>query len=39
MSDIFTEAFAYGAGLAISFWIMGRVQRSDFAAAARGNWK
>jgi len=38
MSDIFTEAFAYGAGLCISFWIMGRVQRSDFAAAARGNW-
>jgi len=39
MSDIFTEAFAYGFGLSISFWIMGRVQRSDFAAAARGNWK
>jgi drug/metabolite transporter (DMT)-like permease len=39
MSDIFTEAFAYGIGLSISFWIMGRVQRSNFAAAARGNWK
>jgi drug/metabolite transporter (DMT)-like permease len=39
MSDIFTEAFAYGLGLSISFWIMGRVQRSDFAAAVHGNWK
>ena len=39
MRDIFTEAFAYGLGLSISFWIMGRAQRSDFAAAAHGNWK
>jgi drug/metabolite transporter (DMT)-like permease len=39
MSDIFTEAFAYALGLSISFWIMGRVRRSDFSAAARGNWK
>jgi hypothetical protein len=37
VSDIFTEAFAYGVGLSISFWIMGCVRRSDFAA--RGNWK
>jgi uncharacterized membrane protein len=39
MSDIFIEAFAYGSGVCIAFWIMGRVQRSDFAAASRNNWK
>lgn len=39
MSDVFTEAFAYGFGLSVSFWIMGRMQGGDFAAAARANWK
>ncbi|MDP9170460.1 MAG: DMT family transporter, partial [Acidobacteriota bacterium] len=39
MSDVFTEAFAYGFGLSVSFWIMGRVQGGDFAAASRDNWK
>jgi len=39
MSDVFIEAFAYGAGLCISFWIMGRMQHADFAKASRGNWK
>jgi drug/metabolite transporter (DMT)-like permease len=39
MSDVFFEAFAYGIGLCLSFWIMGRRERGDFAAAARGNWK
>jgi drug/metabolite transporter (DMT)-like permease len=39
MSDVFTEAFAYGAGLAIAFWIMGRARKGDFAAAAHANWK
>jgi len=39
MSDIFIEAFAYGAGVCIVFWIMGRMQRADFAAASRNNWK
>jgi drug/metabolite transporter (DMT)-like permease len=39
MSDVFTEAFAYGLGLAIAFWIMGRAKKGDFANAARANWK
>jgi len=39
MSDVFFEAFAYGTGLCICFWLMGRMQRGDFAAAYRGNWK
>jgi drug/metabolite transporter (DMT)-like permease len=38
MSDVFFEAFAYGIGLCVSFWIMGRREKGDFAAAARGNW-
>jgi len=38
MSDVFFEAFAYGIGLCLSFWIMGRREKGDFAAAARGNW-
>lgn len=39
MSDVFTEAFAYGVGLSISFWIMTRFKGGDFAAASRDNWK
>jgi len=39
MSDVFTEAFAYGLGLSISFWIMTLFKGGDFAAATRGNWK
>ncbi len=39
MSDVFTEAFAYGFGLSVSFWIMGRLKGVDFAAASRANWK
>jgi drug/metabolite transporter (DMT)-like permease len=38
MSDVFTEAFSYGAGLAIAFWIMGRARKGNFTAAARANW-
>ena len=38
MSDVFFEAFAYGVGLCLSFWIMGRMQRGDFSAASRNNW-
>ena len=38
MSDVFFEAFAYGAGLSLAFWLMGRMQRADFAAASRANW-
>jgi drug/metabolite transporter (DMT)-like permease len=39
MSDIYVESVAYGLGLCVSFWLMGRLRKSDFAAAARGNWK
>ena len=39
MSDVFTEAFAYGLGLAIAFWIMGRWRKGDFTAACEANWK
>jgi drug/metabolite transporter (DMT)-like permease len=39
MSDVFFEAFAYGLGLCICFWLMGRYQHGDFAAASRANWK
>jgi drug/metabolite transporter (DMT)-like permease len=38
MSDVFFEAFAYGIGLCVSFWIMGRMAKTSFAAAASGNW-
>jgi len=37
MSDVYTEACAYGLGLCISFYLLARAQRCDFAAAARGN--
>ncbi len=39
MSDIYIESVCYGLGLCISFWLMGRLRKCDFAAAARGNWK
>jgi drug/metabolite transporter (DMT)-like permease len=39
MSDVFTEAFSYGVGLSISFWLMTRIRGGDFAAASKGNWK
>jgi len=39
MSDVFTEAFSYGIGLSISFWLMARFRGGDLGAAARGNWK
>lgn len=39
MSDVFIEAFSFGTGLAIAFWIMGRLQSGDFRAASRANWK
>jgi len=38
MSDVFFEAFAYGIGLCVSFWLMGWREKGDFAAASRGNW-
>ena len=39
MSDVFIEAFAYGAGLSIAYWIMTRMKGGDFGAASRGNWR
>jgi drug/metabolite transporter (DMT)-like permease len=39
MSDVFTEAFAYGVGLCIAFYLLGLLQGADFRAAARGNMK
>ena len=39
MSDVFTEAVAYGLGLCISFFLLGKMQRADFSAAIRSNWK
>ena len=39
MSDVFVEAAAYGLGLCVSFWILGRLQGSDFRAAIRSNVK
>jgi uncharacterized membrane protein len=37
MSDVFTEAFAYGLGLCIAFFVWGKLQHVDFAAAVRNN--
>jgi len=37
MSDVVTEACCYGLGLCLSFFLMGKVQKSDFRAAARSN--
>jgi len=39
MSDVYTEACAYGLGLCISFYLLSRMQKGDFAAASRGNFK
>jgi uncharacterized membrane protein len=39
MSDVYTEACAYGIGLCISFYLLARMQKGDFAAAARGNFR
>ncbi len=39
MSDVFTESVAYGIGLVLAFFLMGRAQRADFGAAIRGNVK
>jgi uncharacterized membrane protein len=39
MSDVFTEALAYGIGLSIAFWIMTKMQRGNFMAASRNNWR
>jgi uncharacterized membrane protein len=39
MSDVFTEAVAYGLGLCVSFFLLGRMQRADFGAAIRRNVK
>jgi drug/metabolite transporter (DMT)-like permease len=39
MSDVFTEAVAYGLGLCLSFLLLGKMQRADFGAAIRGNVK
>jgi len=39
MSDVYVESAAYGIGLVFSFYILSRSQKSDFAAAARGNVK
>ena len=39
MSDVYTEAFAYGIGLCLSFYLLSRSVKGDFAAAARGNTK
>jgi uncharacterized membrane protein len=37
LSDVYFEAFAYGVGLILSFYLLARSQKADFAAAARGN--
>jgi drug/metabolite transporter (DMT)-like permease len=39
MSDVFTEAVAYGLGLCVSFFLLGKMQRADFGAAIRSNAK
>jgi drug/metabolite transporter (DMT)-like permease len=39
MSDVYTEACAYGIGLCISFYLLARMQKGNFAAAARGNFR
>jgi drug/metabolite transporter (DMT)-like permease len=39
MTDVFTEAVAYGLGLCLSFFLLGRMQRADFGAAIRSNVK
>jgi drug/metabolite transporter (DMT)-like permease len=39
LSDVYTESVAYGLGLCVSFFLLGKFQRADFAAAARANLK
>jgi drug/metabolite transporter (DMT)-like permease len=39
MSDVVTEAVAYGLGLCVSFFLLGKLQRADFGAAIRSNIK
>jgi len=39
MSDVFTESVAYGLGLVLAFFLLGKVQRADFGAAIRQNVK
>jgi drug/metabolite transporter (DMT)-like permease len=39
MSDVFTESVAYGLGLVLAFFLMGKMQRADFGAAIRQNVK
>jgi drug/metabolite transporter (DMT)-like permease len=39
MSDVFTEAVAYGLGLCLSFFLLGKIQKADFGAAIRSNVK
>jgi uncharacterized membrane protein len=39
MSDIYTESCAYGLGLCLAFFLLTRIQKGDFTAAARGNVK
>ncbi|HEY2016271.1 MAG TPA: EamA family transporter [Bryobacteraceae bacterium] len=39
MSDIFTEAFSYGLGLCIVFFVWGKLQKANFREATRGNVK
>jgi uncharacterized membrane protein len=36
-SDIYTESCAYGLGLCLSFFLLTRMQKGNFTAAARGN--
>ena len=39
MSDVFTESVAYGLGLVLAFFLLGKAQRADFSAAIRRNVK
>lgn len=39
MSDVFTESLAYGLGLVLAFFLLGKFQRADFGAAIRANIK
>jgi drug/metabolite transporter (DMT)-like permease len=39
LSDVYVEAAAYGLGLVLSFYLLARSQKADFAKAARGNVK
>ena len=39
MSDVFTESVAYGLGLVLAFFLLGKAQHADFGAAIRRNVK